>query len=72
MAPVARMPMNFSTIDNSIRRRAPLLGEHTDELLKELGYGGRRDCPRCMRCVRFSRGSGRPGGRPRQIRSRHI
>ena len=38
-APVARMPTNFSTIDNSIRRRAPLLGEHTDAILKELGYG---------------------------------
>ena len=37
-APIARMPMNFSTIDNSIRRRAPLLGEHTDEILKSLGY----------------------------------
>lgn len=37
--PVPRMPMNFSTIDNSIRRRAPTLGEHTDMLLKSLGYG---------------------------------
>ncbi|MYD43364.1 MAG: CoA transferase [Gammaproteobacteria bacterium] len=38
LAPVARMPMNFSSIDNSIRRRAPLLGEHTDAILQELGY----------------------------------
>ena len=37
-APIARMPMNFSTIDNSIRRRAPQLGEHTNEILKSLGY----------------------------------
>ncbi len=37
-APVARMPMNFSSIDNSIKRRAPTLGEHTDEILQNLGY----------------------------------
>ncbi|MCY3883303.1 MAG: CoA transferase [Gammaproteobacteria bacterium] len=36
--PVPRMPMNFSTIDNRIRRRAPTLGEHTDSLLQTLGY----------------------------------
>lgn len=36
--PVPRMPMNFSTIENHIRRRAPTLGEHTDYLLRSLGY----------------------------------
>ena len=38
MAPVARMPMDFSSIDNSIKRRAPVLGEHTDDILSSLGY----------------------------------
>ncbi|MXW54909.1 MAG: CoA transferase [Gammaproteobacteria bacterium] len=36
--PIPRMPMNFSTIENHIRRRAPTLGEHTDYLLRSLGY----------------------------------
>lgn len=38
LAPLARMPLDFSGIDPGIRRRAPTLSEHTDEILAELGY----------------------------------
>jgi crotonobetainyl-CoA:carnitine CoA-transferase CaiB-like acyl-CoA transferase len=37
-APVAKVPVQLSETPGSIRRRAPLLGEHTDEILEELGY----------------------------------
>jgi crotonobetainyl-CoA:carnitine CoA-transferase CaiB-like acyl-CoA transferase len=37
-APVARVPVRLSGTPGSIRRRAPVLGEHTDAILAELGY----------------------------------
>jgi crotonobetainyl-CoA:carnitine CoA-transferase CaiB-like acyl-CoA transferase len=37
-APVSDTPVRFSRTPAGARTRAPLLGEHTDELLRELGY----------------------------------
>lgn len=37
-APVAKLPVQFSSLDNSIEGSPPLLGEHTEDLLKTLGY----------------------------------
>ena len=37
-APVGRTPVDFSRVDTPIRRRAPTLGEHTREVMRELGY----------------------------------
>ncbi|MDP6706348.1 MAG: CoA transferase [Alphaproteobacteria bacterium] len=37
-APLAQTPVKLSETPGEIRRRAPVLGEHTDQILHELGY----------------------------------
>ena len=36
--PIARTPVQLSETPAEVRRRAPMLGEHTDEVLSELGF----------------------------------
>ena len=38
-APLARAPVKLSQTPGAIRHRAPTLGEHTDAILTEIGYG---------------------------------
>jgi crotonobetainyl-CoA:carnitine CoA-transferase CaiB-like acyl-CoA transferase len=38
--PIIETPFRMSATPGTIRRRAPLLGEHTDEVLGEIGYDG--------------------------------
>ena len=36
--PLAPTPIELSETPGAYRRRAPLIGEHTDEILRSLGY----------------------------------
>jgi crotonobetainyl-CoA:carnitine CoA-transferase CaiB-like acyl-CoA transferase len=37
--PIVETPFRLSATPGAVRTRAPLLGEHTDEILAEIGYG---------------------------------
>jgi crotonobetainyl-CoA:carnitine CoA-transferase CaiB-like acyl-CoA transferase len=40
-APIAKVPVWLSQTPGAIKRRAPTLGEHTEAILKSLGYDER-------------------------------
>ena len=37
-SPVMGLPVKLSDSDNAIKKRPPLLGEHTEEILQNLGF----------------------------------
>ena len=40
--PILETPFRMSATPGTIRTRAPLLGEHTDDILAEVGYDADR------------------------------
>ena len=54
------IPVKLSDTPGSVRRAAPLLGEHTDEVLREAGFAAEEIGARCERAG--DRAVARPGG----------